>query len=384
MAEFPITNEETGDVYWITAESPEAAIQRFNEEYWPELERERVHEELARMPLGERMLQGADDSMRILADAMTFGLADRIAAGIDPKTNLEDQRQLTSEAKTRMPSLLQFPLEVGGMAGVAKQIPTAVGLGEAMVKNPIAKKVVGGGIAAGEGAAFGAGEALIRDEDVEEGAKWGAGGGILGKQLSDIIGGGARWIRNRKKMKADLRPDPVTAGTSRAIRRSAAAKTRSDAIGMMRDMLNRAEIRSVGPEAVPYDTALGSQIGQIMEKPKQWAMFPPEVQERLTQIRTGNLPTRAARRIDRFVHTPMGSSLTVGGGISGLIFNPLLTVAAGSALPFAAAGRGLINASAKKQGHEVLDVLKQVPKEGPLEQSQTRDELFKILRILGI
>lgn len=130
-------------------------------------------------PMGT--LHAADDHARMLANGMSFGLADR-AAGYANGTGTEAERAKSHEVEKRLGPQAFVDQAVGSFiptsklaaAGVtATRIPGFVGN---MLGNTIDGAVLGGATAAGNG------------EDIKTGVLAGAGGGLAG----DIVGGVAR------------------------------------------------------------------------------------------------------------------------------------------------------------------------------------------------
>jgi hypothetical protein len=161
------------------------------------------------------MLQTADDYVRALANGMTFGLADRMAAGMGSLTgvggkggdyagNLQDERAKTQEFKDEHPI-------ASAATNIAGSIATPVGAIGAAAKGASlgAKTLLGMGAGAGIGGVQGAAESPDWT-DVGQTAKdaglGSVGGAAVGGALpgtGKIIGSGYNAVANAVRGKAD-------------------------------------------------------------------------------------------------------------------------------------------------------------------------------------
>lgn len=148
-------------------------------------------EAYAQKPWHQQAIQAADDTGRLLADGSTFGFADPIAAGLSGNS-VSAERYATQAARDR-----------AGSAGVASELAGNVMTGTGLAKSglTLGGRVVGSGalptatralLYGGEGAAYGATDALGHGRDVKEGAKIGAVAGVGGSLAADAIGAGLR------------------------------------------------------------------------------------------------------------------------------------------------------------------------------------------------
>ena len=149
----------------------------------------------APMSYGEQMKQtfstigrGADTAARVLADAATFGYADKLAASMgtgDYQKRLAEERAQTQAAQQAFGSALPLAQAGGAVAGTMAMAPislTARMAGAAPTIANLAKTIGASGI---EGAALGALEATGRDQDVQTGA---VTGGAIGVAVPTALG----------------------------------------------------------------------------------------------------------------------------------------------------------------------------------------------------
>lgn len=132
--------------------------------------------------------RGADTAARVLADAATFGYADKLAASIgtgDYQKRLAEERAQTQAAQQAFGSALPLAQAGGAVAGALAMTPislTARMAGAAPTLANLAKTIGAGGI---EGTALGALEATGRDQDVQTGA---VTGGAIGVAVPTALG----------------------------------------------------------------------------------------------------------------------------------------------------------------------------------------------------
>ena len=128
------------------------------------------------MPTWQKPFKAADDLVRLAANGMTFGFADKIA-GYMGGTGTEAERARTEDARTRA-GVAGTVAEIGG------SVATPVGLAKAGLTATRLPGAVGrlGGLTA-DGAAIGAADALGNDRDVATGALLGAGLGAAGQGI---------------------------------------------------------------------------------------------------------------------------------------------------------------------------------------------------------
>lgn len=149
-------------------------------------------QEEAEAPWYQKAGQAADDMVRLAASGMTFGFADKLAGAMSGE-GTEGERQRTQQARERAGSAGNVA-EIGGAVavplGLASKGATLAGrLGTGAMtggKGLAARS----GLMAAEGAGYGALTALGNDQDVGEGAAYGAAGGILGNVAGEAISSG--------------------------------------------------------------------------------------------------------------------------------------------------------------------------------------------------
>ncbi|MBA1143187.1 lytic transglycosylase domain-containing protein [Mesorhizobium neociceri] len=196
---------------------------------------ERVSRNLAAfdaLPLPLKPLVALDDTVRLMADGMTFGYADKFAAtmnslisGSSYEEELASERAWTQNARDR-----------AGSAGTAAELVgaylTGRGLGEAGITlsgrlGTATMKGLSGllartGLVAAEGAGYGAVEAAGRDESIGTGTAFGflggAGSNVVGEGLGAVYRQAAEWIKRRSfsrepigdRTATELTSDPPT------------------------------------------------------------------------------------------------------------------------------------------------------------------------------
>lgn len=171
----------------------------------------------AEKPQEKSMFQKADDKVRLLADYMTFGLADRLAAsqntsGLSYEEALAQERahtkQVADETSTggkiatgvaaAIPQMMiggPVSLAAKGMSALSRSAPAAQPVANMMMRASAPTSTLGkAALGIVEGGGFGALEAAARDEDVASGAGVGAatGGAIplafggIGRAISPV------------------------------------------------------------------------------------------------------------------------------------------------------------------------------------------------------
>lgn len=145
-------------------------------------------------PWYSKLGQAADDIVRLGANAMTLGLADRIASAAGG-TTLQEEQARSQQAADRAGSA-GIAAQIGGTmlpAGVlAKGVGAAV---PALAKAGGALGLAGRtGSMAAQGAALGATEAAIGEKDIGDGALYGGIAGALGNVAGEGISAGVRRV----------------------------------------------------------------------------------------------------------------------------------------------------------------------------------------------
>lgn len=130
---------------------------------------------------GSGILSYVDDAVRALASGMTFGYADKIAAGMESLTgkgSYADRLALQQARSAEIPSAIKIPGEVAGTVAstvAAAPIAGATRVGQAAAQLPKIVKAIGGGAAGG--ALFGSSQS---DEGVSDKLTAAAGGAATG------------------------------------------------------------------------------------------------------------------------------------------------------------------------------------------------------------
>lgn len=145
----------------------------------PVAEPDPAQAEFDALPMWQKPLKAADDLVRLAANGMTFGFADKIA-GYMGGDGTEAERAKTEDARTRAGG-------AGLVAEIGGGIATPAGLAKAGLTATRLPGVVGrlGGLAA-DGAAIGVADALGNDQDVMTGAALGAGLGAAGQAVAGL------------------------------------------------------------------------------------------------------------------------------------------------------------------------------------------------------
>lgn len=155
--------------------------------------------EYEEQPAWMKPLIAADDTVRNVADGITFGFVDKAAAMLSPgeyEANLAGERESTQAAADRAGLVPEMAAKIGGglmtgglatKAGItaSKVIPEGSGL--------MARLLSAAGIGGVEGAAYGALDAAGHDQGISEGATtglaFGAGANTLAEGALSALGG---------------------------------------------------------------------------------------------------------------------------------------------------------------------------------------------------
>lgn len=147
---------------------------------------DQVRADYAALSTPRKMLTAADDVVRLIADGLTFGYADKLSSYMGG-TPLEQERQLTQDAKTRAGGAGTAAEVLGAVVGPAK---LGVATKAAAAVPSVGKTLLGRtALMAGEGAGYGALSAAGHDEDVGTGAAVGAGLGAAGNVAASALSG---------------------------------------------------------------------------------------------------------------------------------------------------------------------------------------------------
>lgn len=161
-----------------------------------------VQNEYDLMPWYKKAGQAADDIVRLGAEGLTFGYADKIAGALGGE-GVEAERQKTEDARSRAGSAGMVAEYGSGMLGAGKLANAGLTAGRLV---PAGMKGAAGlaartGAMAVDGAALGALSATGHDTDVGEGALYGAIGGAAGNLAGEglaKVAGKAAGLFNKK------------------------------------------------------------------------------------------------------------------------------------------------------------------------------------------
>lgn len=147
------------------------------------------------LPWYQKAAKAADDMVRIGANAVTLGGADRLAAYMGG-TSLEQEKQATKGARERAGSAAYAGDIIGGILPASKAMSAGQAVAKAAAPGLFAKAGYGAATAgAGAvGAGMGATEAILQDENVTTGALGGLAAGSIGKVAGDAAIGAVNKI----------------------------------------------------------------------------------------------------------------------------------------------------------------------------------------------
>lgn len=173
-----------------------------------------------RMPTkAEQFLENADDLVRISANGMTFGAADRVAGTLSGN-GTEYERQRTAQARQNA-GPLGTAVDIGSSAIVPMKLGsegiTLMGRFGTDAMTGVKGLLARAGLASAEGAAYGTVGAAAREEDPLMGAIFGAAAGGLGSVGVEALSAGAQKLAgafNKKPVIPSL--DDVTAAKNAA------------------------------------------------------------------------------------------------------------------------------------------------------------------------
>lgn len=171
----------------------------------------------------------ADDIMRMAANGMTFGFADKISGALGGE-GTEAERAKTEQARERAGSAGQVA-EIGsavatpmGLAGKGATLAGRLGTGAMKGLPGLAAR---SGLMAAEGAGYGALTALGNDEDIGKGAALGAAGGALGNVAGEAISSGV------SKAAGAFNKKPVIPSVDEISQRASDAYKRAEQAGVI-------------------------------------------------------------------------------------------------------------------------------------------------------
>lgn len=201
-----------------------------------------VRQEYADSPWYQQIPQAADDIIRATANGLTFGFADKIAGALSG-TGTEAQRALSDEARKRAGGAYTAGELAGGVRtalSLGNSGLTLLGRGGTSTMTGIGGLGARTGLAAVEGAGYGALDALGNDRDVTTGAALGAGFGAAGNAIGEGVYAVANALRGPQARAQDL------------INKQAVADALTPDIAAQR-------LQELGPSAIVAD--LGPNVG---------------------------------------------------------------------------------------------------------------------------
>jgi hypothetical protein len=228
-------------------------------------EAERSRPVLDERPWYSKLGEAADDTARLVADSATFGLADRLAGRMGGE-GLEAERAKTRAASDRAGwagTAAQVIGALGPLGAASKVVRSLPGVSSAVQLGGKSGLAARTGAAAVEGAGFGAADAAGHDQDIAEGAKWGAvagaAGNVAGEAASKVVDKTAGLFNKKPNL-----PD-----TDEIFARGRAAYDRAEQAGVV-----------IGPQGIQalatdiktmlannaYDPALAPKIKVVLDR----------------------------------------------------------------------------------------------------------------------
>lgn len=217
------------------------------------------------MPGWQKPLQAADDVVRTLANGMTFGFADKIAAGGDPE-RLAMERAMTQAAKDRSSGAGTAAEIVGNIAtgsGLARQGATLAGRFGTGAMEGMKGLAARTGLMGVEGAGYGVASALGNDQNVGTGAAIGALGGTAGNLLGEGLSAGVSKVAGAFNKK----PPMVSVDDLKA--QAKAAYDKAEQTGVMftpQAMQRLANETSADYASMGYHPGLQPRAGVVMDE----------------------------------------------------------------------------------------------------------------------
>jgi len=298
MATFDITRPD-GSVWEVDANSPEEAHKMLNDKLQGE-RNVKEQQEFKDLPTWQKPLKAADDLARTTADFFTAGMLDRLLGG--------ENVAKTEAARSRAGGADIAANVVGGVAAIPSAVPRVIG---AVGGGPLARGIVGTGVAAGEGALQGGIQAAGHERDIGPEVAGGAVLGGLGQATAGVMSAPVNWLGKQMGInalpKATQIPKGVSIASAPPFQRveHAAARAGDNAANVQR------EFKRVSPAG----------------------MSETEV-SLLRQVQHGDPGTKAARAIRDLMEGRVGQALT-GGGLIGGITSGNLPLMAASVAPLA-------------------------------------------------
>jgi len=350
-------------------------------------------EEYENLPWGQKAITALTDEARIFNDALTLGMWDRASSAIQG-TPLEVERAKTTAAQNRADpygSILgaDLPAELAGYAVGGRVLPSGVRAAQKAVGGPAAvRQAVGATTAAAETAGLGAIEGGTRNEDPEqfwrdvlEGGQQGAIFGPLGHLAGEGVKLGARGVSAVK----DWMAGPKTTGTEIARRKRPTKKSeaRDESVTAVQDAMDRANLQAKGATSAGLDKALSTEIEGILSNKKVLASLHPDEQEALRRVVTGDPAMRIGRKLGKIPGYAAVAGGLGGAGVANL-FDPVVGTALMTIPAFSVAGKATANKGAKNLANEAMNTIRKTPVRDPSLKPGTQDDIYKVMRMLGL
>lgn len=229
--------------------------------------------EYERLPAWQKPLVAGSDIIQLMGSAPMMGFGEKAVAGArsafgggDYETELAEQRRQTNAARQR-----------SGWAGTTGEIASQVGSLPQLIAKKGAPWLAKAGLAAAEGAGFGAASAAGEDRDIASGALWGTLGGAGGSAFADLVKAGGTRVGKAvsnylaepsQRAKAAIWDAATKAGLKAADIRAAIKQHGSDVMGV--DVLGKRgasmakQASNLSPEArdIAESRLLGRKAGQ--------------------------------------------------------------------------------------------------------------------------
>lgn len=381
---------------------------------------ESIRTEYAVMPWYQKAGVAADDVMRIGADSLSFGGADRIASALPGGGSLEEERFRTEAARTRAGGAA-IPIDVLAALGIGRVLPSAIDPVVKAIGGPAGvRAVTGGTVAATETGVLGGLESQIRDQDLSQGIVEGILAGPIGHSIGGLAKKGKEaynWVFGSKP-KAVENPVPVSTPKSTAPApaatpvfgknieggnvapkktptrrptkadkaRQARDAARTDFVTAFDDAVSRATLQSKGATSRGFDRAITDDIQNIINNKALMESATDAERDAMIRIVTGDPAVKAGRSVGRIpTFQGMMGGAGVGAGTSFLTGNIPLGVTLAGAVPTAGVlGRATANRGARNLTKQASDIVHSVPPPTPAITKKMQEDLANVIRLMGI
>lgn len=324
MPEYVITLED-GTKWRVEGSSPEDANNALNEKRQQE-RNVKEQGEFRDLPTWQKPFKAADDLARTTADFLTAGQLDKMLGG--------ENAARTEAARSRAGGA-----DVAASAVSALGLPTAVPrIAAAVGGGPIARGLVGTGVAGVEGGAQGAIQAAGHDRPIGPEAAGGAVLGGLAQGAAGAMSAPVNWLA--KQFGINALPQAV-----QIPKHPKAAKGQWESVPTPFQRVEHAAAKA------------GDDPAKIVREAKKISPtgMAEEEASLLRQVQQGDPGTKAARAIRDAMHGRFGQAMT-GGGLIGAITTGNIPLMAASVAPLVAGP--LASQSAKMGTRESMEALR--------------------------